>query len=164
MGSRPRLRAAAASRLDCVGHIAHDGSVGGEALGSFHGLTPTATCCRRFAAGLRWAYRQAGTVRLVPWAHAHGYVLPPLRGWIAFGIGTLCAAQMVSPRRHREPVPWAHAHGYVLPPLRGWIALGISPRRHCGRRGVRIVSWAHAHGDVLSPLRGWSAPGISPAW
>ena len=80
MGSRPRLSAAAASRLYS---IPRDGARGlfspdsfrprrTVASGRFHRLTPSATCCR--------CLRGSTLTPSFPWAHAHGYVLAPLRG------------------------------------------------------------------------------------
>ncbi len=60
-----------------------------------------------------------------PWAGAHGYMLPPLRG---------CWAS--------NPEPWAGALGYMLSPLRGCRASNPEP-------------WAGALGYMLSPLWGF---------
>ena len=129
MGLRPRLRAAAASRLVDTRHLAHGRIINGSALaavccrrfvvsafrvlqsafrdvgvschaGWFHGLTPTATCCRRFAAGLSWACRTP-------------------RGWSAPDISTTAA--------------WLAA--LRLPPLRSALrAVGASCSRHFAYR------------------------------
>ena len=53
MGSRPRLSAVAAFAAQ------RDGGI------RFHGLTPTAKCCRRLRGSKGWGHP-------VPWAHAHG--------------------------------------------------------------------------------------------
>ncbi len=67
-----------------------------------------------------------------PWAGAHGYMLPPLRGcWSS------------------NPEPWAGALGYMLSPLRGCRASNPEP-------------WAGALGYMLPPLRGCRASNPEP--
>ncbi len=76
MGSRPRLRAAAASRL--VRILVWGPIVVGVRLNS---------CWACVGFGLRFG---GSVCAWIPWAHAHGYVLPPLRGWLEFGVGSDC--------------------------------------------------------------------------
>ncbi len=227
MGSRPRQRAAAASRLDCVRHwhplrgangIPHDGIVSW-----FHGLTPTATCCRRFAAGMRSACRpnrhreRRGVRRRLMSAlclvgvsnHAgrfHG--LTPTATYcrrFAAGLRSACRPRRqcgrrgvsrrlmsalclvgvsnhagrfhgLTPtatccRRFAAGLRWAcrpsrHRDAGSMgsrPRLRAAAASRLECVRHVAQAGtVTLVPWAHAHGYVLSPLRGWNAFCISP--
>ncbi len=173
MGSRPRLRAAAASRLDCVGHwhplcgannIPQAGTVSGKALaagssgvsrpaGCFHGLTPTATCCRRFAAGLRFvvsafrvlqsAFRDVGVSCHAGWFHG---LTPTATCCRRFAAGLSWACR--TPRGWSAPdisttAAWLAA--LRLPPLRSALrAVGASCSRHfaCRRFVPRFVQSA----------------------
>ena len=79
MGLRPRLSAAAfAAQRD--GDIRFHGLTptakccrrlrGSTLRRAFHGLTPTAKCCRRLRGSKGWGHP-------VPWAYAHGYLRTP---------------------------------------------------------------------------------------
>ena len=185
----------------------------------FHGLTPTATCCRRFAALLE-------TPRLLPARQSINS--SPAPAWVAFQpvrrlIGWVprpMASPNLSPlplgfpaaaafaaRLRSSPFPWAYAHGYLLPPLRGstgntpaaarktihqfvagtslgrisasvpidWLGSkthGLSKsvpltlglpcwRRLRGSALGHLFPWAYAHGYLLPPLRG--STGNTPA-
>ena len=126
---------------------------------AFHGLTPMATSCRRFAAAAAFhgpvaASRLSGRsmglsplrgCRGVPWAHAHGYNLPPLRGCRG------CAAKG----------PGTCVPGYQLSPLRGCRAARVHLVPPTEYRSLKPTGKPGPHWDPTEGTQGFSAEGTA---